>query len=102
MNATDKAAWDTSLERCDKTILPGNVKVVEGFKQVSKHEFYKTVGSMDVVVSIPGAWDERSGYLKIWKKRNDETVGQSDSYNEGKRAACGDGVGRYWVRRSRA
>lgn len=68
-----------------------------GFRQVTKDEFYATVGARDVIISIPGRWSEEIGYLHYWKTRSDITIGLSDNFEGGKipgATACH----RYWMR----
>jgi len=66
-------------------------------RPVTKEEFYSTLGAKDVVLHIPGAWDNETGYTVYWQTRSRQTIGMSDGYCDGKPAGCGFG-GRYWMR----
>lgn len=52
-------------------------------KEVSKEDFFKVIGPLDVNPYPQGKWDNLGGYKNLWKLRNDKLVGISEPKSYG-------------------
>ena len=52
-------------------------------KEVSKEDFFKVIGPLDVNPYPQGKWDDLGGYKSLWKLRNGELVGVSEPKSYG-------------------
>lgn len=49
---------------------------MEGWREVTKEEFYTAIGGLDVTPYPTGVWP----YMSLWKTRNGSVYGKAEGY----------------------